>query len=81
MLEPKATASHLDSTSFSDLGARNQDVRFAPPRKRTSPHRLANFEKPTPVARLLQHFDGAFAHRLIDRCGLRLLVNYMCALD
>jgi hypothetical protein len=51
-------------------------------RKRTSPHRLAIFWKsPTPMARLLQHFDGAFAHHLIDRCGLHLMVNYMCALD
>ena len=50
-------------------------------RKLTSPHRLAIFETPTPMARLLQHFDGAFAHHLIDRCGLRLMVNHVCALD
>jgi hypothetical protein len=64
---------------FSDLGARNQDVRFA-----VSGHRyigLPILKNPTPVVRLLRHCDGAFAHRLIDRCGLRLMVNYMCALD
>jgi len=42
---------------------------------------LPILKNPTPVVRLLQHFDGAFAHRLIDRCGLRLMVNYMCVLD
>jgi len=51
---------HVRFAPFSDLGARNQDVRFAS----ESGHRhigLPILKNPTPVVRLLQHFDGAFA--------------------